>query len=257
MRRSISRYVFGIGKIIREGVECIVKKQLFGLLAVLSVTVVLALTVYGAGIEGSRDYTNQGFSALSIASGMKLEVIQGEEYEVTVHTKKSQLEMVKVKQAGEMLGFSLPPFTITTGPIKIFITMPELTKLELSGGSKADMMMDVTAQSFVAGLSGGSEMTGSLQARRLELYLSGGSRSSLSGAAETMKVYASGGSEIRQESFQVEEAGFNLSGGCRAYVFVKEMIEVNLSGGSQVYYHGRPRLGGTSFSGGSGIRSLE
>jgi hypothetical protein len=131
--------------------------------------------------------------------------------------------------------------------------MPELTKLDLSGGSTANMAMNVTNKSFSATISGGSELTGSLQAQRLELELSGGSQSNLTGEADTMNIGASGGSRIQQESFRVNKAGINLSGGSQAHVYVQDMIEVDASGGSQVYYRGTPKLGRTSFSGGSGI----
>jgi hypothetical protein len=233
------------------------KKQFWGLLAGLIVTSTLLLTVCGANAGVSRNYEKQGFTALSIASGMKLKVKQGEKYEVTVRTRESQLKLVKVEQAGQLLKFYLPPFTTTTGSIEIFITMPELTRLDLSGGSIADITMNITHKTFSANLSGGTGLTGSLQAQQLELDLSGGSRSSLTGGADTMKIGAFGGSRIQQEGFQVNKADLRLSGGSTAYVFVKEMIEVDSSGGSQVYYRGSPRLGKTSFSGGSGIRSLK
>lgn len=233
------------------------RKQLSALLMALIVTLVLALTVSGANPEISRSYKNQGFTSLSVASGMKLEVKQGKKYEVTVHTKESQFKRIKVEQTGKMLEFSMLPFTTTTGSIEIFITMPELTELGLSGGSTAVVTMNVTQKTFLANLSGGSGLTGSLQARQLILNLSGGSRSSLIGETDTMKINASGGSRIQQEGFQVNEADLNLSGGSTAYIFVKESIEADASGGSQVYYNGSPRLGKTSFSGGSGIQSLD
>jgi hypothetical protein len=135
--------------------------------------------------------------------------------------------------------------------------MPELTELDLSGGSIAGIVMKVTDKDFEASLSGGSQLAGALETRRLELNLSGGSQSHLTGEADTLKVDASGGSQIRQQGFTVNKASFGLSGGSSAYIFVKEMIDVDASGGAQVFYHGNPRLGRTSFSGGAGIHSLD
>lgn len=230
------------------------KKQLCGVLAVILITALLSLTVYGLGAETSRQYEFKGFTALSVVSGMKLEVTQGEKYEVMI--RSNQLELVRVEHSGELLRFYLPPFTVTTASINIFITMPELTKLDLSGGSIAHITMKVTPKNFRASLSGGSRITGTLQAKRLELDLSGGSQTSLTGKADTMVIDASGGSRIQQELFPVKEARLRLSGGCRAEVSVAEVMDIDASGGSQVYYRGNPRLGRTSFSGGAGIQSL-
>ncbi len=231
------------------------KKQIYGLLAVFIIATLLVLPIYGADTEISRHYQNTGFTAVSIASGMRLEVKQGTPYEVVVRTEENQLKQVKVAQVGNMLHFYLPPFSLATTPVEISIIMPELTKIDLSGGSKAHVTMKVLPKSFGASLSGGAELSGLLHAQRLELNLSGGSVSNLTGAADTLIVRASGGSRILQDSFKVDRARINLSGGCRSEVFVIESMDVDASGGSQIYYHGTPKLN-TSFSGGAGIRSF-
>jgi hypothetical protein len=230
------------------------KKQFYGLFVILIITALLVLPIYGAGTAISRQYQNKGFKALSIASGMKLEVKQAAQYAVAIHTEESQLRLVKVVQAGDMLKFYLPPFSFATAPIEIFITMPELIKIDLSGGSTANLMMNIP-KTFNASLSGGTELSGSLHAQRLRLDLSGGSQSDLTGAADMLIINASGGSRILQKSFKVNKASIGLSGGCRAEVFVTESLDVDASGGSQVYYHGTPNLK-TSFSGGAGIKQL-
>ncbi|HEX3046047.1 MAG TPA: head GIN domain-containing protein [Bacillota bacterium] len=232
------------------------KKHFIGFMLAVMVIGVFALTVSGAG-SNTRNYKNSGFTAVSVASGMKLEVKQGAKYAVTVQATARLLKVIEVEQFGKRLEFSLPPFTITNSRIEIFITMPELTGLNLSGGSIADIAMKVTDKDFDASLSGGSQLAGSLESRRMELNLSGGSQSHLTGEADALKVDASGGSQIRQESFMVNKASFSLSGGSTAYISVKETIDVDASGGAQVFYHGNPRLGRTSFSGGAGIHSLD
>lgn len=231
------------------------KKRFFSLFVVLIITTLLVLPIYGAGTETSRQYQNKGFTALSIASGMNLEVKQGTQYKVVIRTEESQLKLVKVAQVGNMLKFYLPPFSFATTPIEIFITMPELIKIDLSGGSTANITMNVIPKTFSASLSGGTELSGSLHAQRLELNLSGGSQSNLTGAADTLIIDASGSSRILQESFKVKKANISLSGGCGAEVFVIESMDVNASGGAQVYYRGNPSLN-TSFSGGAGINHL-
>lgn len=231
------------------------KKQFYGLLTIFIIATLLVLPIYGADTEISRHYQNKGFTALSIASGMKLEVKQGTQYEVVVRTEENQLKLVKVAQVGNMLQFYLPPFSFATAPVEIFITMPELTKIDLSGGSEARITMKILPKTFGASLSGGAELSGFLHTQRLEINLSGGSVSNLTGAADTLIIRASGGSRILQDSFKVDGARINLSGGCRAEVFVIGSMDVDASGGSQVYYHGTPKLN-TSFSGGAGIRSF-
>jgi hypothetical protein len=137
--------------------------------------------------------------------------------------------------------------------LKARITMPDIYELDLSGGSRASITGFSSSHDLKLGLSGGSRITGDITAGDADLDLSGGSQVDLIGSADDLKVDGSGGSQLDLESFRVNNADMNLSGGGRATVNVTGTLDVNLSGGSKVEYIGEPTLGDVDLSGDSTV----
>jgi hypothetical protein len=126
--------------------------------------------------------------------------------------------------------------------------MPDLYKLELSGGSHASVSAFVSSNDLSVSLSGGSHLSEPLKpadisARNADFNLSGGSHVTLSGSADDLSVKCSGGSHINLETFSVSNADINLSGGSHATVNVGGTLDAKLSGGSRVFYVGEPIIG--------------
>ncbi len=230
------------------------KKTLMAVFIVSLAASLFILGVHGSGVV-TRKFDKTGFSGLDIGYGMNLTVTQGAQYLVQIKAKDNIIDLIEMEQQGERLKFTLPLFTSIHSRIDVLITMPMLTTLYLRGGSTAAIMMDSSNQVFSADLSGGSGLSGSLQAQKLLIKSAGGGRAGLTGQADSLEIRASGGSRIQLEHFPVKNATIDLTGGSTAKVIVSESINVSAAGGSQLFYRGNPRLGNTSFSGGSSIQS--
>ena len=84
---------------------------------------------------------------------------------------------------------------------------------------------------------------GDITAGNADFNLSGGSDVRLTGSADDLSIDCSGGSHINLEGFLVNNADIKLSGGSHATVNVDGTLNVDLSGGSKVYYIGEPTMG--------------
>ncbi len=145
----------------------------------------------------------------------------------------------------------------------------------LSGGSRAALGR-VAANSLDVGISGGGEFSAQvLSLSSLDLGLSGGSRVTIdSMTADTLSLGASGGGKLtvngslREEDIswsgggsylagdlESETASISMSGGGEAWLWVTNSLIVDLSGGAQVAYYGRPLIE-QSLTGGSTLDSL-
>ncbi len=223
--------------------------------AVLLLILLLAVSVFATNEYVTKDYNFQGFTGVSVASGMKLDVKQGGSFEVKVQTKENNFDRIRVEQRGNILEFSILPFSNIHERVEISVTIPVLTFIELSGGSIANIAINVPDKNFNAELSGGSSLTGNLQTQRLEIAASGGCRTEMTGRADSLKINASGGSRVKLDNFSVKVSRLDLSGGSMVDIYVTELMDINASGGSRIFYKGNPRLGKTSFSGGAGVQS--
>lgn len=190
--------------------------------------------ITGSGVVVDKDYDYQGFSVVEAGNGFNVEVIQDDEYSISVSIDDNALDFLEVSKSDETLSIDLEPGIYSGLKLEAKITMPTLEGLHLSGGASGD----------VSGFS---------STRDIELELSGGSEIRMVGSAGDLTVDASGGSRVNLSNLICNDADINFSGGSNGSVHVEGILDANLSGGSQLTYYGDPELGDISTSGGSAI----
>lgn len=254
------------------------KIQLLITLSVL-LTVTVALTGCGQTVIGSGETTrwemaNTDFSRIEVSHGFKVDIQRATAFKVTIHIDRAVFEYLVVDQRGDTLHIGLESGNIYLGALRlVIITLPELDKLELSGGSEADIGSFSTGKSMefklsggsratidnltvgegTLNLSGGSRVTGGLTMQDGKFNLSGASVVELEGSAEDIRLAGSGASDFRLDDFTVTAATVKLSGASTASLHIIELLDVDLSGASVLDYTGEPRLGSPNLSGGSTV----
>jgi hypothetical protein len=258
------------------------------LIILLSLILLLTIPVLSGGctyevINGSgenasweMDYTD--FARLEINSGFDAEITRADAYAIAITIDKALYEYLSINQRGNTLHIGLKSgYTYANAIRKAIITMPDLSKLELSGGSRAtvsdftvkhafDFVLSgasrVELQSISTGdagfdLSGASRATGDISIDKGDFSLSGVSTLELNGTGNEIKVNASGDSSVKLAEFPVLNAGVKLSGASNAVIKVSDHLDVNLSGASDLKYIGSPKLGSINVSGGSTVNPQE
>ncbi len=205
----------------------------------------------------TRNLNFSGFTGVSVGWGMNLNITQGSDFRVQVTGDSEDLDQLKVEKDGDVLTFSQKSRWggwNRHGKLSVDIVMPALTSLDLSGGSKGRISMDVASKSFSAELSGGAELNGELRCRDVKLSLSGGAELHLAGQGGNLTIDGSGGSTCDTKEFAVQNVDSELSGGSNATVNMNGELNAGQSGGSEIIYYGNATLGRTDSSGGSRIR---
>jgi len=219
----------------------------------------LSVGCVGVNVTGSGDLTTEtsdlsDFTRVEAHSGFQIEVTQSSTFSIEITADDNIHEFIEVEKSGETLGIRLRGnrfyHSVT---LRAKITMPELYKIELSGGSQASITGFSSSHDFEVEMSGGSRISGDITAGDAVFEMSGGSQVNLEGEADDLVVDASGGSQLDLEDFSVDDATIELSGGGRATVNVSGILDVDLSGGSRVIYVGDPTLGNIELSGDSTV----
>jgi hypothetical protein len=234
--------------------------------------------VSGSGENASWEMDYTDFARLDINSGFDTEISRGDAYSIKITIDKVLYEYLRINQRGNTLNIGLKSgYTYANAIRQAFITLPDLSKLELSGGSKAivsdfaakhsvDFVLSGTSRmelkSISAGdcgfdLSGNSRATGDILINKGDFRLSGVSTLELTGVGSEIEINASGESTARLAEFFVLDASVKLSGGSDAVVKVNDHLDVNLSGASDLKYIGKPKLGSINVSGGSTVNPQE
>lgn len=234
------------------------KKAIVAVLVVILFTLGLSvgcgIVVTGSGNLVTETFDFSDFTKVEAHNGFQVELTKSSTFSVEITVDDNVKEHLEVTKSGDTLRIRLTGFrNYSSVTLEARITMPDIYGINLSGGSRVDITGFSSSHDFSAALSGGSRLEGNVTTGDAECDLSGGSRVTLAGSAEDLVVKGSGGSQLDLEAFSVDKADVNLSGGSRATVNVAGTLNVNLSGGSKVFYIGEPKVGNIALSGGSSL----
>jgi hypothetical protein len=189
----------------------------------------------GSGTLVTETKSMTGFTSVSAAMGFNVEITESSTYTVMLTVDDNGVDKLKVSKIGDILSIALEPGIYTRMTLRAVVTMPDIAKLELSGGSRGSI------RGFV-GLSS------------LDLELSGGSHVDAEGSAGDLMVDASGGSTLDLEDFPVHDANIGFSGGSSGTISLDGTLEADVSGGSRLWYIGNPTLGNIDTAGGATVQ---
>ena len=228
---------------------------------VFAVLVLLAAVLYTTKLSGQeivKTYDNKDFTSVSLSHAMNCQLTQSDKYSIEIKAGKEDFEYLKVEQKGNAVRIYIDKNNYSSdSEIKVKITMPVLTDLNLSGASRVKLTMNVPGKNFSSKLSGSSYIEGSLTSGDIDISLSGSSKVKLNGNGDDLELNASGSSNMKLKDFAVKNADVQLSGSSLAELNLNGKLNTQQSGNSLIVYYGKADLGSTNFSGSSGIKKGE
>ena len=204
------------------------------------------ISLTGSGNMVTQEKSITGFDKVDVSQGFEVDIRQGDAFSVVISIDDNVVQYLRVLKQGRTLKIgleSLRLYDIQNVTMEATITMPELTGLDLSGGSHVAIAGFSSAKAVVVDLSGGSHLRGDIEAGDARFDLSGGSEVTLTGSAGDVTIDASGGSHVELADLSVADANVDASGGSGATVNPSGRLDADASGGSHVYYLGSPTLG--------------
>jgi predicted nucleic acid-binding Zn ribbon protein len=191
--------------------------------------------VVGSGNIITKEEQFSDFTEVDVGSGFTVEISESSSYDVIITADDNVMEYIEVSGSGDTLKVGVRwGISFRSVTLKIRITMPEINKIELSGGVQGKIEDFISTNQLSIDLSGGSQLTGQ-------------------GSAGDLIIDGSGGSQLHFGSYSVENANIELSGGSQATINLDGTLNADLSGGSQLYYYGNPTLEEIETSSGSQI----
>lgn len=210
--------------------------------------------ITGSGNLVSENYQLTNFTSIEAHNGFDVHISKSNEYNIQIITDDNIQKYVEVELSGRTLHIQLQPgLAYGFVSLRANISLPNLSGMGLSGGSRGSITGFDSPEAFSLALSGGSELTGDIVAGNVDIDASGGSYVSLNGEGDNLYANGSGGSRLLLNSFAVDNANITLSGGGQCNINASGMLSVFLSGGSVLRYLGFPTFGQIELSGGSSI----
>lgn len=193
----------------------------------------------GSGVKGSGTLKSEtrnlsGFKKIKAAGAISLNVTVQKDFAVAVETDDNLMQHITTEVSGETLSISPKDSINPSSMIKVTVSMPALTDMDISGASTA----------AVTDMKGGD----------LDLNASGASKITVGGEVGTLDADASGASSINAENLKAENAKANSSGASTVTVNAASEADLQASGASTVIYLGEPKKLTQNSSGASSIK---
>ncbi|OGO30315.1 MAG: hypothetical protein A2Z29_09620 [Chloroflexi bacterium RBG_16_56_11] len=223
-----------------------------------------------------QQFEIRDFSKVKVEGACSAEIVKAASFEVRIPAEYSSY--VKLEKAGDTLTIGrrgVAWVALLRSRPHIFIGMPRLDELVLSGASyvkaqafqsegvvvmKLSGASHLEVSSMASGslridVSGASNLSGDIKTSGDgEFRVTGASRIELAGSGNNAKIELSGASQARLANFSLNSASINASGASNAQLKVNASMEVSLSGASRLEYTGNPALGNMAVSGASCLK---
>lgn len=216
--------------------------------------------VYDANAEVRKV---DAFRGVSAGGGITVYISQGKEQAIAVSAEDDKyVSKIKTEVKNGVLKIYIDAamwnnWNWSNKKIKAYVTVTELTSLELSGGSVGKVVDPISVNELSVACHGGSIINGDFKGTALNLDLSGGSIANLQGSFTSAKVDASGGAILNGFDATTDACNADASGGSIINISVNKELTADASGGSIVNYKGTGIIKSVDTSGGSIIRKKD
>jgi hypothetical protein len=203
----------------------------------------------------------KGFTRVNFGIAGDLKIKIGPEFSVVLEGERNDLEEVITELSGDKLLIKQDNWRFDFKErVNIYITMPEITGLGVSGSGKAELVDDVKdADDLSLSVSGsGKLLTAGLVVDALDCGISGSGNIVVggSGNADRADISISGSGGYSGEAFEIDHLDISVSGSGNCLCKVGDSLNASISGSGNVTYVGDPRID-ARVSGSGHVRSAK
>lgn len=199
---------------------------------------VLPGNIRGNGKIEKEERKVESFKGVVAGGAFDVYLKQGNETSLFVEADENLLPVIKTEVRGDILRISTTEGIKNSNKLNIYITMPLLEKLEVSGACEVKGEGRFNMENLELEASGASEVELIINTSSLDLTMSGSSEVELSGNASEFEVQLSGASELEAFELITDKCEIEASGASSADIYVNIELEVNASGASDINYKG-------------------
>ncbi len=185
-------------------------------------------------IHDVREVSLEGVGTLMIE--------QGETESLTIEAEPKVLERISTEVQDGRLTIRPDRSFKTREPITYFLTITQLSGIELAGAGRVEVAQLSADQLRINGNGAGAVVIDSLTANTLDVTASGNVQTELAGTVDSQTVSVSDTAHYAAADLESRLASVTASGASQVTVNVTESLEAHVSGAAQVEYIGDPAV---------------
>jgi hypothetical protein len=189
----------------------------------------------------------KGFTKVNFGISGDLKIKIGPEFSVVLEGVRNDLEEVITELSGDKLLIKQENWRFRFNEkVNVYITMPELTGLGVSGSGKAEILDAINnADNLSLSVSGsGRLLTAGLITDNLNCSISGSGNITIGseGNADNGDISISGSGNYSGEAFEIDNLKISVSGSGNCLCKAGDSLNATISGSGNVTYKGNPRI---------------
>lgn len=234
------------------------------LLTILVIPLLMSACVFtvvrGSGEIVSETREVSDFNKVELNGVGTLYITQGDKETLEIEAEDNLLPYIESVVRGNTLfiGFEDDKWTQVvqpTEPIKYYLTLKEISKIELSGAGRIVSERLETTELRITSSGAGDIEIDEITAEELVVTLSGAGNCEIGGQVIDQRITISGAGNYSAESLESAATLIQVSGMGTSKVWATEDLDIEISGAGNVRYYGNPHVT-QEISGAGNIRSL-
>jgi hypothetical protein len=218
-----------------------------GIILSLFIVALFATTGFSKGPSIEKETRNlKGFTKVSFGVSGNLFITFGPEFNVVLEGEKSLLEDIETEVSGGKLIIKKENWRLNMNEkVIVYITMPYISRLDVSGSGKAEIKDAVKADNLDLSVSGSGKLfTSDIVAVNLNCSISGSGDIIIGGNGDATKadIAISGSGDYTGESLKIGSAEISISGSGSCSCNITESLRASVSGSGNVTYLGNPKV---------------
>jgi hypothetical protein len=224
-------------------------RMMIAAIVILPMTLVSCHDEFFLGINGQGEIVEETVSLDDFdgfVSGISADIYltQGDHQEVVIKAQQNIIDNIDLDriESGiwtiryhEMVRFSKP--------VKIYITIPTLTKAGVSGSGEITGLTPFTNLDLLKlSISGSGSMDLDTESKEMDVTISGSGDLKMAGKTDNLYLKVSGSGGFHGMDLVTKSAELTISGSGNARLTVEDYLQVLVSGSGDVYYYGSPEL---------------
>ncbi|GAB2949228.1 head GIN domain-containing protein [Hymenobacter coalescens] len=200
--------------------------------------------VRGTGPTQTEKRAVANFNRVELKIDAEVILTQGPQREVHIEAQRNILDVLETELSGDELQIEYGHARVVGhDPIKVYITTPSLSEVEVSGSGKMRTATPWSAASFRVAVSGSGEADINVTAvDGLRTNVSGSGEVKLGGTAASNTINISGSGKVSAYDLSTQDTYASISGSGKAYVRAARTLSAEISGSGTVYYRGTPTV---------------
>lgn len=219
-------------------------------------------TIEGNGNIKISERNISGIIGIKSSGSFNVEIKEGNSDKIGIEADENLHEYIRTEKNNDGIlevsnkkGYNLR----TKHKITIFLTIPEIQTLSISGSGNIDARGNFRASSknnFHISGSGNINVEGAILFKDLNFHVSGsGDITCKNSKADKLSVHISGSGDIKVEEMEIKNLDAHISGSGDIRANVSSNLKARISGSGSIYYKGTP-LVDASVSGSGKIKPI-